>query len=47
MLQTGLSLGAYAGFDNPNQANITAMARVLDAQNKQSIAGLVNDELGY
>jgi hypothetical protein len=47
MLQTNLSLGAYAAFDHPTIGNITAMARVLDAQNKQSLAGLFNDDLGY
>lgn len=45
-LQLGLSYGALAGIDNINP-NISAMARVLDAQNKQSIAGLYNDDLGY
>jgi hypothetical protein len=45
-LQLGLSYGALARINNIN-ANITAMARVLDAQNKQSIAGLYNDDLGY
>jgi len=45
-LQRGLSYGAMAGINNIN-ANLSAMARVLDAQNKQSIAGLYNDELGY
>jgi hypothetical protein len=47
MLQTNLSLRAYAGFDHPTTGNMTAMVRVLDAQNKQSLAGLFNDDLGY
>ena len=38
--------GALAGISNIN-ANIAAMARVLDAQNKQSTCGLYNDDLGY
>lgn len=45
-LQLGLSYGALAGINNIN-TNIAAMARVLDAQNKQSIAGLYNDDLGF
>jgi hypothetical protein len=45
-LQLGLSYGALAGISNIN-ANIAAMARVLDAQNKQSTCGLYNDDLGY
>ncbi|HXJ85679.1 MAG TPA: hypothetical protein VMS18_02585 [Candidatus Binatia bacterium] len=45
-LQMGLSYGALAGISNIN-ANLAAMARVLDAQNKQSICGLYNDDLGY
>ncbi|HYM77384.1 MAG TPA: hypothetical protein VE377_15525 [Candidatus Dormibacteraeota bacterium] len=47
MLQTGLTLRGYAKFDHPSSGNITAMARVLDAQNKQSVAGLYSDELGF
>ena len=46
LLQLGLSYGALAGISNIN-ANIAAMARVLDAQNKQSTSGLYNDDLGY
>ena len=45
-LQLGLSYGALAGISNINP-NIAAMARVLGAQNKQCIAGLYNDDLGY
>ncbi len=47
MLQTNISVGAMAGFDHPTIGNIGAMARVLDAQNKQATSGLFNDDLGY
>lgn len=47
MLQTNISVGAMARFDHPTIGNISAMARVLDAQNKQSTAGLFNDDLGF
>jgi hypothetical protein len=46
MLSLRLVGGALAGISNIN-ANIAAMARVLDAQNKQSTCGLYNDDLGY
>ena len=47
MLQRGVSLGAMSRIDNPNATNISAMARVLDAQNKQSIYGLYSDKYGF
>jgi hypothetical protein len=45
-LQLGLSYGVMRGINNIN-ANIPCMTRVLDAQNKQCLAGLYNDDLGY
>jgi hypothetical protein len=36
-----------AGSWDISTGNIAAMARVLDARNKQSLAGLYNDDLGY
>lgn len=46
VLGLGVSYGAAARLDM-NPANMNAMARVLDAQNKQSISGLYNDDLGF
>jgi hypothetical protein len=46
VLGAGLSYGAAARLDM-NPANMSAMARVLDAQNKQTITGLYNDALGF
>jgi len=46
VLGPGISIGGAARSDM-SPANMTAMARVIGAQNKQSIAGLYNDDLGY
>ena len=46
VLGVGLSYGAAARSDM-NPANMSAMARVLGAQNKQTITGLYNDDLGF
>ena len=46
VLAAGLSFGLAANLDI-NQANISSMARVLDAPNKQSISGLYSDDLGF
>ncbi|HVN17170.1 MAG TPA: hypothetical protein VMU05_00305 [Dongiaceae bacterium] len=46
VLQRGLAYGALGRIHNIS-ANISAMARVIGAQNKQSISGLYNDDLGF
>jgi|HubBroStandDraft_1064217.scaffolds.fasta_scaffold00964_15 hypothetical protein len=38
---------ALAANGSPNQTNIISMARVLDASNPQSLAGLYSDDLGF
>ena len=46
VLGRSVSYGAAARFDMSG-ANMLAMARVLDAQNKQNLSGLYNDDLGF
>jgi hypothetical protein len=46
VLGGGLSYGAAARLDM-NPANMSAMARVVDAQNKQTVTGLYNNDLGF
>lgn len=43
---SGLSFGLAANLDI-NPTNISSMARVLDAANKQSISGQYSDDLGF
>jgi len=46
VLSYGLSYGAAARLDM-SPGNMGAMARVLDAQNRQTLTGLYNDDLGF
>ena len=46
VLGMGLSYGAAARMDM-NPANMSAIARVLGAQNNRTITGLYNDDLGF
>ena len=46
VLGYGLSYGAAARLDM-SPGNMLAMARVLDAQNRQTLTGLYNDDLGF
>jgi hypothetical protein len=47
VLQSSNPLGAMANPNFVNSDNIKAMARVLDAQNKQCVDGLYSDVLGF